>query len=252
MIPHIIHYFWLGGLPKPESVEKCIASWRKYCPDFEIREWNESNYDVNKHPYMESAYKEKRWAFVPDYGRLDVMYQYGGIYLDTDVEVLKDLSPLCEYKAFKGFENSKFVNDGQGFGCEPGMPIFKEMMACYDGEEPYEMIDGKKSYIESPRLCTKVLLRYGLIQNGARQVVEDIQIFPREYFCPLDFDTGRMNITGNTYSVHHFTASWHGKNGQIYIKVRQLLCRVFGVDRGKEIFGNIMKTKDAFKRVIDK
>ncbi len=180
-IPKVIHYFWLGGAEKPESVKKCIESWKKNCPDFEIKEWNESNYDVHKHPYMEKAYREKRWAFVPDYGRLDVMYNYGGIYLDTDVEVLKDLSPLCEYKAFKGFENEKFVNDGQGFGCVPGLPIFLEMMACYDGNEPYDVSNGNVTYIESPRLCTKVLLRHGIKQDDSRQKVDEIEILQTDY-----------------------------------------------------------------------
>ena len=199
---------------------------------------------------MEKAYDEKRWAFVPDYARLDIMYQYGGIYLDTDVEVLKDLSPLCEFEAFKGFENNEFVNDGQGFGCVPGLPIFQEMIACYEGDEPYEIIDGETHYIESPRLCTKVLLRHGLRQDGTRQNVAGIEIFPRDYFCPLDYDTGRMKVTENTYSIHHFDASWHGKNAGFYAGIRQTLCRVFGVKHGKKIFGRMMKTKDAFKRLI--
>lgn len=159
----------------------------------------------------QKAYNEKRWAFVPDYGRLDVLYNYGEFYMDTDVEVLKYLSPLCNYKAFKGFENSKLVNDGQGLGCIPRMPIFLEMMACYDGDKPYEIIDGELHYIESPRLCTKVLSRHGLKLNGKRQVVEGIEIFPADYFCPLSFTTGTLKITKNTYSIHHFDASWHGK-----------------------------------------
>ena len=252
LIPHIIHYFWLGGGEKPESVKRCIESWKKHCPDFEIKEWNESNYDVHKHPYMEKAYREKKWAFVPDYGRLDVMYRYGGIYLDTDVEVLKDLSPLCEHKAFKGFENSEFVNDGQGFGCIPGLPIFKEMIACYDGDEPYEMIEGEKCYIESPRLCTKVLLRHGLVQDGSRQKVGDIDIYPTEFFCPLSYDTGILSVTENTYSIHHFDASWHGKNAGYYMKLMQWLNRRFGVKKGKKIFLVFIHAKDAFKKLIGK
>ncbi len=249
-IPRIIHYFWLGGNPKPESVIKCIDSWKKFCPDFEIKEWNESNYDVHKHPYMDKAYREKRWAFVPDYGRLDILYQYGGIYLDTDVEVLKDLSPLCQYKAYKGFENQQFVNDGQGFGCIAGLPIFKEMMECYDGDEPYYYENGEEQYVASPKLCTKVLLRHGLIPDGTRQKVDDIEIFPVDYLCPLDYDTGKLRVTENTYSIHHFDASWHGKNARMYQKLMQTLNRMFGVESGKKLFSRIMQTKDAFKRII--
>ena len=248
-IPKIIHYFWLGKNPKPESVLKCIESWKRNCPDFEIKEWNEENYDVHKHPYMERAYSEKRWAFVPDYGRLDIMYQYGGIYLDTDVEVLKDLSPLCKCRAFKGFENSEYVNDGQGFGCVPGMPIFREMMACYDGDEPYEIVDGKQLYIESPRLCTRVLLRHGLVQNGKKQVVEGIDIFPSDYFCPLSYDTGRIKITENTYSIHHFDASWHGKNAAKHKKIRQSLNRFFGVKIGMKMYLGVIKVWRSLKGI---
>lgn len=250
LIPKVIHYFWLGGAEKPESVMKCIESWKKNCPNFEIKEWNEKNYDIHKHPYMEKAYKEKKWAFVPDYGRLDIMYQYGGIYLDTDVEILKDLTPLCKFKAYKGFENDECVNDGQGFGCMPGLPIFKEMMACYDGKEPYDYSDGKEEYIESPKLCTKVLLQHGLKQDGTRQTVADIEILPSEYLCPLDYDTGRMNITENTYSIHHFDASWHGKGAKKAQLLMWRLNRIFGKRIGRKIFAYIMYGKDTIKNLI--
>lgn len=247
LIPKTIHYCWFGGKPKPESVQKCIDSWKKYCPDFEIKEWNETNYDVHKHPYMEKAYQEKKLAFVPDYARLDIMYNHGGIYLDTDVEVIKDLTPLCELKAFKGFETSQAVNDGQGFGCMPGLPIFKEMIACYDGEEPYELIDGKLQNIESPRLCTKVLLRHGLKLDGSRQKVADVDIFPAEYFCPKSFTTGKIKITKNTYSIHHFDASWKDKGEQKYIALMRFLNRLFGEEKGPKVLEKIMILKDKIK-----
>ncbi len=250
LIPRTIHYFWLGGKPKTQAVIKCIESWKKYCPDFEIKEWNEENYDVHKHPYMEKAYREKKWAFVTDYGRLDVLYQYGGIYMDTDVEVIKNLSPMCRYKAFTGFENVESINDGQGFGCVSGMPILKEMMACYDGDEPYETVDGVEYYMESPRRCTKVLLRHGLIQNGKRQSVAGIEIFPSDYFCPLDYDTGQLKITENTYSIHHFEASWHDEKARHYNVLRQRLNRLFGKKIGKLLFGFLIHFKDAFKMMI--
>ena len=249
-IPKIIHYFWLGGNPKPESVIKCIDSWRKFCPDFEIKEWNESNYDVHKHPYMDKAYIQKKWAFVPDYGRLDVLYEYGGIYMDTDVEVLKDLSPLCKLDGYIGFESDERVNCGQGFGCVPGLPIIREMMKCYDGDTPFEFIGNEEVFIESPRLSTKALIEHGLIRNGLRQKIDGLEVFPMDYLCPLDYYTGRLRITDNTYSIHHFDASWHGKNAGSYEGIRHTLCRVFGVKSGRKMFGGIMKTKDAFKKLI--
>ncbi len=249
-IPRVIHYFWFGGGEKPDSVKKCISSWRKYCPDFEIKEWNESNYDIHKHPYMEKAYAEKKWAFVSDYARMDILYRYGGIYLDTDVEVLKDLSPLCEHKAFMGFENLKLVNDGQGFGCAPGLQIFKEMLDSYEGEEPYEYINGELQYVESPRLRTKVLLCHGLKQNGLRQTVGDIDVLPPEFLCPLDYDTGRLFITSNTYSIHHFDSSWQSTKAKKYMRLRQNLCRAFGKKLGKKIFVRMMNAKDAIKKLL--
>jgi hypothetical protein len=251
-IPKVIHYFWLGKGPKPASVIKCIESWKRNCPDFEIKVWNEDNYDIHKHPYIERAYNEGKWAFVTDYARLDVLYNYGGIYFDTDVEVLKDFSDLCRYKAFIGFENQEYVNDGQGFGCVAGLPILLEMMTCYEGDSPYRIEDGFRDYYETPKLRTRVLLKHGLVQDGHRQSIDGIEVFPSDFFCPLDYDTGRMKITSNTHSIHHFDASWHGKYAAFYSKLRHTLNRTFGVESGKKIFGGIMRVKDAFKRMIGK
>ena len=119
-IPKIIHYCWFGNNPKPEIVYKCIESWKKYFPDYEIVEWNEKNYDVNKELYMQEAYSCKKWAFVSDYARFDVLYQYGGIYFDTDVEVLKKFPQeiLCN-QAFTGIESTKIISPGLVFGCAP-------------------------------------------------------------------------------------------------------------------------------------
>ncbi|WP_026657850.1 glycosyltransferase family 32 protein [Butyrivibrio sp. AC2005] len=247
MIPHIIHYFWFGNAPKPDSVKKCIASWRKFCPDFEIKEWNESNYDIHKHPYMAKAYEEKKWAFVSDYARLDILYNLGGIYLDTDVELVKDYSSLCKFKAFFGFERIDLVNDGQGFGCSPGLPIFKEMLDAYDSDEAYEFWGGEMHNTESPKLRTLVLKRHGLICDGSRQSVDCVEIFPIDYFCPLNYATGRLNITENTYSIHHFDGSWHGGNNSIYINIMHLFCRLLGEKRGMVVYQNLMMKKDVIK-----
>ncbi len=249
-IPRVIHYFWFGGGEKPQSVKKCIESWKQNCPDFEIREWNESNYDVHKHSYMEKAYDEGLWAFVSDYARLDVLYRFGGIYLDTDVEVLKDLSPLCETTAFIGFESPERVNDGQGIGCMPGMPIIKEMLDVYDYEGAYECSLGRNGFIESPKLRTKVLMEHGLVQNGSRQRICGMDIFPVDYLCPLDYDTGKLRITNNTYSIHHFNASWKDERAKRYLELLRKLNRVYGKKIGKKLFGVIMVAKDAFKKMI--
>lgn len=234
-IPKKFHYFWFGNGKKPDSVIRCIESWKKHCPDFEIIEWNETNYDIHKHPFMEKAYQEKKWAFVSDYARLDVLYEHGGIYLDTDVEVIKDFTPLIEHQAYIGFERLDLVNDGQGFGGAPGFPLFKEMLDCYNDLD---------EYIESPKLRTKVLLAHGLRQDGSRQNVAGMEIYPIDYFCPKSFATGRIHKTKNTYSIHHFDGSWHGKNGKKYIYLMRFFNRLLGEKKGKRVFEELMEFKD--------
>ncbi|CBK75173.1 Mannosyltransferase OCH1 and related enzymes [Butyrivibrio fibrisolvens 16/4] len=237
-IPKKIHYFWFGGAAKPNSVLRCIDSWKKFCPDFEIIEWNENNYDIHKHPFMEKAFNDKKWAFISDYARLDVLIQQGGIYLDTDVEVLKDLAPLCENQAFIGFENSQKVGDGQGFGAVPDFPLFKEMLLDYDDLD---------EYIESPKLRTKVLLDHGLRLDGSRQNIEGIEIYPVEFFCPKNWATGKITVTDNTYSIHHFDASWQDKKAHRYISLMRVLDRMLGEEKGKSTFDKIIFYKDKVK-----
>ena len=238
LIPKKIHYFWFGGADKPASVVRCINSWKKHCPDFEIVEWNENNYDIHKHPFMERAFDDKKWAFVSDYARLDVLIQHGGIYLDTDVEVLKDLSPLCANQAFIGFERENLIGDGQGFGGMPQHPLFKEMLLEYDNLE---------EYIESPKLRTKVLERHGLKLDGSYQNIDGMSIFPVEYFCPKSWTTGKLTITDDTFSIHHFDASWQNKQAHKYISLMRFLNRTFGEKNGQKLFKNIISFKDSVK-----
>ncbi len=207
MIPKKIHYCWIGGNPLPELAQKCIASWKRYCPDYEIIEWNESNYDFTKNQYMKDAFEAKKWGFVPDYARLDIIYNYGGIYLDTDVEIIKPIDDLLQYKAFMGMEKPGFVALGLGFGAEPGNNIIRAMRDDYDN---ISFINKNGSYntIASPRLQTAVLKKYGYIENNDFQIIDGLAIFPSDYFCPISLYTGKMEITYNTYSIHHFMASW--------------------------------------------
>lgn len=238
LIPKKIHYFWFGGGQKPASVIKMIDSWKRNCPDFEIIEWNESNYDIHKHPFMERAYQDKKWAFVSDYARLDVLVQYGGIYLDTDVEVLKPLDSLCQHQAFIGFERPDLVNDGQGFGAMPQFNIFKEMLSVYDNIE---------EYVESPKLRTQVLLKHGLKLDGSKQNVDGVEIYPIDYFCPKSWATGRIKVTANTFSIHHFEGSWHGKKGKKYMVMMRTLNRLLGEEKGNKVFTNLMEFKDKLR-----
>jgi mannosyltransferase OCH1-like enzyme len=217
MIPKKIHYCWFGGAPIPENVRKCIDSWERMCPEFEIIEWNEKNYDIHKHSFLERAYQEKKWAFVSDYARLDILQEQGGIYLDTDVEVIKNLSPLCANKAFIGFEEDNVVADGLALGGIPHFEMFKEMMDEYNNVA---------DYIPSPRMRTAVLLRHGLKLDGTRQTINGMEIYPVDYFCPLSLVTGENRMSDNTYSIHHYDSSWMDKQGLLYLKLRRKLIKI--------------------------
>ncbi len=208
MIPKVIHYCWFGGNPLPDSAVRCIASWRKFCPDYEIIEWNESNYDVNKIPYMQQAYARRKWSFVSDYARLDIVYRHGGIYLDTDVELLRSLDSLRNYEGFMGFEDGEHVASGLGFGAAPGNTIIREMMDMYE-QLSFLHEDGSADLTPTPVFSTRVLLQHGLVQNNARQQIAGVEIFPSEYFCPLNFKTGKKHLTPQSYSIHWYDASWY-------------------------------------------
>ncbi len=212
MIPKKIHYFWVGGSPLPESAKKCIKSWRKYCPDYEIIEWNESNYDFSAVPYMQEAYAAKKWGFVPDYARLDIIYKYGGIYLDTDVEIVCPLDGLLKNRGFAGFENDAYVALGLGFGAEAGNSIIKTLMDSYIGKH-FMKPDGEPDLISSPQLNTITLVeKCGLVANGKFQEIDGFKIFPTEYFCPKSFVDGLIKKTEKTYSIHHYDASWFSED----------------------------------------
>ena len=220
MIPKIVHYCWFGGNSEPEDVKCCIASWRKYLPDYKIIRWDETNYDVHKNQYMNDAYKEKKWAFVSDYCRLDVVYTYGGIYLDTDVEVIRPLDPLLLEQMFCGFESrdplifKKKVNVeqsvafGLGFGAIAKHKVLKQMLDLYETLNFYNS-DGSLNLVACPRYQTQILKQNGLKDNGKTQRFDGGIAYSAEYFCPLSNLTDRMLfLTDNTYSIHHFSVTW--------------------------------------------
>lgn len=221
MIPKIIHYCWFGGNPLPESAKKCIESWKKCCPDYEIKEWNESNYDIQKNPYMKEAYEMEKWGFVPDYARLDIIYQYGGIYLDTDVELLKNMDPLLSEKAFMGCEGRTSASPGLGFGAEKGNPIIKEILENVYKNRHFLQADGSIDTTPSPRLNTEFLKTKGLKLSGEiEHLGDEITIYPAEYFAPKNFATGEIVLTDHTYSIHHYDASWYEPEDKVIMKVR--------------------------------
>lgn len=225
MIPKIIHYCWFGRGEKPELAKKCIASWRRFCPDFEIREWNEDNCGDLAIPFMAEAYAAKKYAFVSDVMRLVVLEQYGGVYFDTDVEVLRDISPLLEDEGFIGFENDQFVNSGQVLAAIPHHPVIGAMIAEYKTLH-FLNPDGSINAVGCPHLNSDVMERFGLVRNGQEQLVAGIHVYPEDYFNPMDSTTGKLTKTEHTYSVHWYSMSWLPKRTQIRAKVGRIWRRL--------------------------
>lgn len=207
IIPKTIHYCWFGNNPIPQKFKDNIKTWEKYCPDYEIILWNESNYDWKKNKYMKQAYEAKKWGFVPDYARLDIINSYGGIYLDTDVELVRNIDSLLQYKLFCGFESRKYVAFGLGFGSKKEHHILKEMMDEYDKTD-FLNYDGTLNLLPSPAYQTNVLLKHGLVCDGRTQHHDDYSVFSQEYFAPINA-IGFGNITKNTYSIHQYAATWY-------------------------------------------
>lgn len=225
MIPKKIHYCWFGGNEKPEKAKKCIESWRKYCPDYEIIEWNEANFDVNQNGYTRMCNEEKKYAFLSDYARLVIIEEHGGVYFDTDVEVLRSIDDLLNHEAFFGFENDEYINTGVGFGAVAHHKSVETLKKEYDS-----YLSGTKGTVTCPTLNTEALASAGLVKNGKRQNVLGAEIYPVEYFNPYDDTTGRMRKTKNTYSVHWYAKSWLDRKAIMRSKITKPFHRIFGVD----------------------
>ncbi len=210
LIPKVIHYFWFGGKEIPEKYKRCIESWHKYCPDYKIIEWNENNYDVNKNRYMQQAYQHGKWAFVPDYARLDIVYRYGGIYLDTDVEIVQNIDDLLWQKGFAGFETKEYVALGLGFGAAKEMPIIRKMRDMYD-DLVFADRDETMNLTASPHWQTELLKKYGLRATGEYQIIEDMTIYPVKVLNgKAVFKSHRSVVFPKT--IHHYElSSWQEK-----------------------------------------
>jgi len=206
MIPRIIHYCWFGGNPLPELAQKCIESWKKFCPDYEIIEWNETNFDLNCCQYVKEAYEAKKWAFVSDVARLYALVNYGGIYMDTDVEVLKPLDDLLKYEAVSGFEAVDRIPTGL-MACRAHHPLFDELLHDYD-DAHFIKEDGSLDTTTNVTRITNTCLKYGLRLDNTLQTVKGFTLLPYDYLCPKDVHTKELKITDNTYVIHHFDGSW--------------------------------------------
>lgn len=216
MIPKKIHYCWFGGKPLTDEVRKCINSWREICPDYEIIRWDEKNFDVFENNYCREAYGERKWAFVSDYARLKILYENGGIYMDTDVEVIKSYDSLLSNKVFCCFEDNNNVSIGT-FGAEKGNNFVKKLLDKYENRTFIK--DNKElDMTTNLKIATELLVnQYSLLLNGNFQILRnEITIYPKEYFIAKNYKTGEYTITDDTYAIHHYNGSWQSKDDRIY------------------------------------
>ena len=207
MIPKVIHYCWFGGNPLPPLALKCIESWKKFCPDYEIKEWNESNFDISINAYVREAYESKKWAFVSDVTRLWALVNFGGIYMDTDCELVKPIDGFLHLEAVSGFESDKGIQTAI-MGCQKGHPFFVELLGRY-AHRRFIRVDSSLDLTTNVQDITDACLAHGLVLNNEKQTICGFTIFPRDYFCPIDFKTRKVvAFTENTHAIHHFDGSW--------------------------------------------
>jgi hypothetical protein len=219
----------------PALAEKCIKSWKKYCPDYEIICWNEENFDIRQNRYMREAYEAKKWAFVSDFARLKIVYDHGGIYLDTDVELIKSITPLLDNGGFMGFDEKGIVASGLGFGAERGNEIIGEFLKDYD-DIPFVLPDGTYDLTPCPDRNTATLKRLGMDMENKSQTFMGMRFLPDDYLCPMDYNTGKKTITKNTYSIHHYSASWTSDVTKRTTRIKRLI----GVKMYNKLYGKFL------------
>ena len=223
MIPKVVHYCWFGRGKMPRLARKCIKSWRRFLPDYEIQEWNEDNFDVNQIPYTAEAYAAGKYAFVSDYARFKILHELGGVYFDTDVEIIRPLNDILDTGPFMGLEKDPdtsgnspdnptspalYVAPGLGLAATPGLDIYAKIIDAYK-ERHFIKSDGSYDLTTVVRITTGILLENGLeIKHGVMDLC-GIKIYPKEFFCPITYRTGIMQMTSNTRTIHHFAESWH-------------------------------------------
>ncbi len=227
-IPKVIHYCWFGRKPLPPLALRCIASWRKHMPDHEIKEWNEDNFDVNMIPYTRQAYAARKYAFVSDVARFWILYHYGGVYFDTDVEVLKPLTPLLDRGPFMGVENMVSLSTDQlkvapglGMACEAGMPVIRQFMEMYNNLEFSMQENGK--FMTVVDFVSRSLNRVGLKHVNEVQQVAGMTIYPADYFAARKTAVCNIPRTENSYTVHHYAGSWYPWHIKLKLKIARLL-----------------------------
>ncbi len=253
-IPKVIHYCWFGNSEIPDEFKQYMESWKKFCPDYEIKEWNESNYDITKNRYMKDAYDQKKWGFVPDYARLDIIYNEGGIYLDTDIEIIKSFDELLETGAFCGIESgNEFVALGLGFGAEKGNEIIRIMRDVYD-DLSFINEDGSLNLLPSPKINTEPLFEMGYKHSTEIQTLhhgnDSITVYPEQYFCPKDYATDNMNLSEVAFSIHHYAATWQNDKQKKQRENHKKKMNKYIARYGKEKTEQIFARRNSFLRAL--
>lgn len=225
MIPRTIHYVWFGESELPLLARKCIESWEKHCPDYEIIRWDESNFDIFQNQYCAEAYRQRKWAFASDYARLWVLVNHGGIYMDTDVEVLRPLDRFLYESAFSGFEAVDRVPTGI-MACEKGHAFFAKLLDDYENRS-FIRSNGSLDMTTNVFTMTKTFQKMGLQLNNKRQTIAGVTLYPSEFFCPKDWLTQDIHLTKNSYTIHHFDGSWTSQN----TKMKHRIMRILGPSR---------------------
>lgn len=233
MIPKLIHYCWFGRKPLPRSAQQCIESWRRFFPGYEIREWNEDNFDVQAMTYTREAYAARKYAFVSDYVRFQVLYQYGGLYFDTDVEVIRPMDDIIQQGAYMGWEvaatsiERKFsVNPGLGLCAPAGHPLYAEILEGFAHLNFYDETGVQSGYTMVP-MVTEILRAKGLRVDGSLQTIGGITVYPADYFCPMDSVTGQLRIMDETRTIHWYTMSWLPRHQRWRTTLLRWLRKVF-------------------------
>ncbi|MBQ7096651.1 MAG: glycosyl transferase [Clostridia bacterium] len=234
-IPKVIHYCWFGHGKMPKLAEKCIKSWKKYCPDYKIVCHTEENFDINQNLYAKQAYEAGKWAFVSDYVRLKVLFDEGGIYLDTDVELIKPLDGLIAESGYMGFDDNGIISTGLGFACQKGDALVGALLADYD-DISFRLPDGGFDMTPCPDRNTKTLERLGMDVGNKNQIFMGIRMLPEDFLCPMKYYTGRKKITENTHSIHHFYASWTSATSKRTTFVK----RIIGVKLYEKLYGKFL------------
>lgn len=236
MIPKKIHYCWFGGKELPASARKCVASWRRFFPDYEIVEWNEDNFDVNAIAYTSQAYAAGKFAFVSDYARFKILCEHGGVYFDTDVEVIRPMHDIIARGPFMGFEINPgearpegAVNPGVGMAAVPEMDLYRTILDYYEHLN-FIMPDGSHNITDAVvNITTREMVRAGLKDVAGIQTAADIVVYPADYFNPFDDATGRLNKTHNTRTIHWYSKTWLDVSPWRQ-RLSRLAHRLFGVD----------------------